>query len=349
MRAAAMPEMPGGWLIYIMVEDVEELSARPAVEQGGKIVVVEPRGLAGGRFCVIEDPVGPRPCIVVSGLKSRGRAPDSRRLNRNGTPAASRRMRSLIAAQRRRSNTCDALIAAIGLVERSVTTAPRLLLRSIGDGPPEVLHHDAASRRRCRAGATSIATSPAPTCSIRCISSRCATRSRRCAGFATKRRTGSARASITGSIVSARTCSTKWISCSTSRSRCDAGARRRAPGTDVHQDGTDRLRDDRADRAGAMRNIWQRWASGQVATADEQRAPTTHGVLRQFRRFDLLTARERRRRSLLLRGHSTKAIARELDIAPGTVMVHKRNLFSKLGITSQYELFSLFIDELSSA
>jgi DNA-binding NarL/FixJ family response regulator len=49
---------------------------------------------------------------------------------------------------------------------------------------------------------------------------------------------------------------------------------------------------------------------------------------------------------LLLRGHSTKSIARALRIAPGTVMVHKRNLFAKLGITSQFELFSRFIDEL---
>ena len=38
--------------------------------------------------------------------------------------------------------------------------------------------------------------------------------------------------------------------------------------------------------------------------------------------------------------------ARELDIAPGTVMVHKRNLFAKLDISSQYELFSLLIDDL---
>ncbi len=35
------------------------------------------------------------------------------------------------------------------------------------------------------------------------------------------------------------------------------------------------------------------------------------------------------------------------DIAPGTVMVHKRNLFSKLGISSRYELFSRFITSLS--
>ena len=42
---------------------------------------------------------------------------------------------------------------------------------------------------------------------------------------------------------------------------------------------------------------------------------------------------------MLFDGHSAKSVARELRIAPGTVMVHKRNLFAKLGITSQYELF----------
>lgn len=62
---------------------------------------------------------------------------------------------------------------------------------------------------------------------------------------------------------------------------------------------------------------------------------------------DLLTQREREITQLLLRGHSSKSVARELHIAPGTVMVHKRNLFSKLGITSQYELFSRFIQDLS--
>ncbi len=64
---------------------------------------------------------------------------------------------------------------------------------------------------------------------------------------------------------------------------------------------------------------------------------------------DALTQREREVTQLLLRGHSSKSIARELGIAPGTVMVHKRNLFAKLGITSQYELFSSFIDSLSTS
>lgn len=67
-----------------------------------------------------------------------------------------------------------------------------------------------------------------------------------------------------------------------------------------------------------------------------------------FERFGetVLTERERQISQLLLKGHSSKSVARELDIAPGTVMVHKRNLFGKLGISSQYELFSLFIEKL---
>jgi len=49
-------DLPSGWLIYIVVADVEE-SAAACLTNGGK-VVAEPRDLAGGRFCVIEDPGG---------------------------------------------------------------------------------------------------------------------------------------------------------------------------------------------------------------------------------------------------------------------------------------------------
>ena len=49
-------DIPGGWLVYFVVEDVDA-SAATCVEGGGKLVV-EPRGLAGGRFCVIQDPSG---------------------------------------------------------------------------------------------------------------------------------------------------------------------------------------------------------------------------------------------------------------------------------------------------
>lgn len=47
---------PGGWLIYIIVADIEA-SIAACKANGGKIVV-ETRSLAGGQFCVIEDPSG---------------------------------------------------------------------------------------------------------------------------------------------------------------------------------------------------------------------------------------------------------------------------------------------------
>lgn len=96
----------------------------------------------------------------------------------------------------------------------------------------------------------------------------------------------------------------------------------------------------------AMQRIWGLWQTRTGATSDND------AVHRQLTRcFDqfgeaVLTERERQVSQLLLRGHSSKSIARELDIAPGTVMVHKRNLFAKLNISSQYELFSLLIGEL---
>ncbi len=97
----------------------------------------------------------------------------------------------------------------------------------------------------------------------------------------------------------------------------------------------------------AMNNIWRRWDVDMNPTS---RNESVHRRLtRCFENFGdtTLTRRERQITHLLLRGHSAKSVARELRIAPGTVMVHKRNLFAKLGITSQYELFSLFIKELS--
>ena len=95
-----------------------------------------------------------------------------------------------------------------------------------------------------------------------------------------------------------------------------------------------------------MRRIWQ--GHEQSGTSAANRAEVHARLTECFDNFGagVLTEREREITQHLLRGYSTKAIARELDIAPGTVMVHKRNLFGKLGITSQYELFSRFIDSL---
>lgn len=98
----------------------------------------------------------------------------------------------------------------------------------------------------------------------------------------------------------------------------------------------------------AMQRVWDKYVEQSVP---DDRDYNMHRRLTQcFDNFGEgeLTQREREITQLLLRGHSSKSIARELGIAPGTVMVHKRNLFAKLGITSQYELFSRFIDVLSA-
>ena len=95
-----------------------------------------------------------------------------------------------------------------------------------------------------------------------------------------------------------------------------------------------------------LREIWQRREAVDTQEAEDDEM---HRRLTEcFESFGetVLTDRERQISQLLLRGHSSKSVARELNIAPGTVMVHKRNLFSKLGISSQYQLFSLFIENL---
>ena len=62
-----------------------------------------------------------------------------------------------------------------------------------------------------------------------------------------------------------------------------------------------------------------------------------------------LTSRESQIVELTLRGHSAEAIGRLLTIAPGTVRIHRRNVYSKLRINSQGELFSLFLNTIGIA
>lgn len=59
-----------------------------------------------------------------------------------------------------------------------------------------------------------------------------------------------------------------------------------------------------------------------------------------------LSPRERELAQLLLRGHSTVSVGLQLGISPTTVKTHRKNLYAKLGIATQFELFSLFVDSL---
>lgn len=58
---------------------------------------------------------------------------------------------------------------------------------------------------------------------------------------------------------------------------------------------------------------------------------------------DALTAREREVAQLILVGHSSKSISLNLGISLPTVKTHRRNIYSKLQISSQAELFNLFL------
>ena len=60
----------------------------------------------------------------------------------------------------------------------------------------------------------------------------------------------------------------------------------------------------------------------------------------------ILTPRERQVVELTLRGHSAEAIGDLLEISSGTVRIHRRNIYAKLRISSQGELFSLFIEAM---
>lgn len=73
---------------------------------------------------------------------------------------------------------------------------------------------------------------------------------------------------------------------------------------------------------------------------------TIDAAFRTFGR-SVLTPRERDVVEYVLKGHSSEAIGRILGISPGTVRIHRKNIYAKLGINSQGELFSQFISALT--
>lgn len=86
---------------------------------------------------------------------------------------------------------------------------------------------------------------------------------------------------------------------------------------------------------------------------DRPAAPGHEGspgqVKRTFQRFGAgqLTEREREVAEYTLKGYSAEALGQMLGIASGTVRIHRRNIYAKLGISSQGELFARFIDTLA--
>ncbi|MCV3768490.1 helix-turn-helix transcriptional regulator [Rhizobium sp. TRM95796] len=61
-----------------------------------------------------------------------------------------------------------------------------------------------------------------------------------------------------------------------------------------------------------------------------------------------LTEREKAIIELVLQGHSSESIGLTLGIATGTVKVHRRNIYRKLGIASQTQLMSHYLENLKT-
>ncbi len=84
------------------------------------------------------------------------------------------------------------------------------------------------------------------------------------------------------------------------------------------------------------------WAAADVSAGPAMRrqldrALTTFGS-------SVLTNREREVVELVLLGNSTRHIAEKLNLALETIKLHRKNSYAKLDISSQSELFSLFMD-----
>lgn len=70
--------------------------------------------------------------------------------------------------------------------------------------------------------------------------------------------------------------------------------------------------------------------------------PETERVWRDLN----LTDREAAIVELVLQGHSSESIGLRLGISTGTVKVHRRNVYRKLGISSQTQLLSIYLKSL---
>lgn len=120
--------------------------------------------------------------------------------------------------------------------------------------------------------------------------------------------------------------------------------------------GNNRLSSSELDRLRAIEPVvvqaglqYLRWM-GEIAELQAIMSPDMSRQLESaFNSFgsSVLTERESELVRLLLRGHSNQSAADKMAISIDTVKMHRKNINSKLDITSQAELFSLFISSLA--
>ena len=95
-----------------------------------------------------------------------------------------------------------------------------------------------------------------------------------------------------------------------------------------------------------VQQFWQ--LQGQKWTGERTQEDNLEAMGQALDSFaaDRLTEREREIVGLLLRGFSSKAIANDLGISAETVKVHRKNIHTRLGTSSQADIFNLFLQHL---
>lgn len=90
------------------------------------------------------------------------------------------------------------------------------------------------------------------------------------------------------------------------------------------------------------RRIWQHCGKD---SKSEARWTSFDALLGDFGKGQL-SPRECNVAHMILKGHSSESISRNLGISVTTVKTHRQNLYAKLGLSTQQELFSLFLMSL---
>ncbi len=100
-----------------------------------------------------------------------------------------------------------------------------------------------------------------------------------------------------------------------------------------------------------LNRYWQHQAMVNTNTETDTKDRQIHKVLsHSYEKFgsSILTEREQEVLRMLLRRFSPTEIGNLLNISSAIILVHRRNIYKKLSVRSQSELFSLFLDSLWS-
>jgi DNA-binding CsgD family transcriptional regulator len=92
----------------------------------------------------------------------------------------------------------------------------------------------------------------------------------------------------------------------------------------------------------------QHWADSATKSTTVNLRAQLNAALDAFG-SSLLTERETQVINLVLHGHSTRTLAEKLSISMETVKLHRKHAYAKLEVSSQAELFHLFLDSVMSA